>query len=68
MPFVRGGQRVGEGRSDLEEPFDREPAFRQDAIERLPLDELHGEEVNSSVGREPSTRRCSTEKTVTMPG
>ena len=44
--LVRGGQRVGEGRGDLEEPFDREPAFRQHAIERLPLDELHREEVD----------------------
>ena len=44
--LVRGGERLGQRRGDLEEPLQREPTLRHDPVERLSLDELHGEEVH----------------------
>jgi hypothetical protein len=45
--LMRDGQRVGEGDPDFEQPADGQTVFRDDAVERLALDELHGQEVDA---------------------
>ena len=44
---VGGGESLGERRRDLEDPLDRHPALGDELVERLPLDELHGQEVDA---------------------
>ena len=48
MPLVvRGGERVGHGLGDLKNPVERQPTVGYHAIERLPFDELHRQEVHA---------------------
>ena len=44
---VRGCERVGKRVGDVEDPLDRQAALGNGAVERLALDELHGEEVDA---------------------
>ena len=44
---MRGGKRLRNRPGDLENPIGREASFRNRAVERLPLDELHREEVDT---------------------
>ena len=41
---MRGGERVGEGDADVEEPVERQSTAGQGVLERSPLDQLHGHE------------------------
>jgi hypothetical protein len=45
--LVGRGQSVREGRSDRHQALDRHPALGDELVERLPLDELHGQEVDA---------------------
>ena len=48
MPFrMRDGKRLRNRPGDFENPIDREASFGNRAVERLPLDEFHGEEVDT---------------------
>jgi hypothetical protein len=44
---MRCGERLGECRTNIDDSIDRQPAFRNEPIEWLSLDELHGEEVDA---------------------
>ena len=44
---VRGRERFSEPGGDLEHPLDRQPALGDQLVERLPLDKLHGQEVDA---------------------
>ena len=44
---VRGRERVGDGRADRENPVDAAAGLRHELIERLPLDQLHREEMDA---------------------
>ena len=46
-PVVRGGEGVGELRPDLEQSLQRQATLGDEAVERLPLDELHRQEVDA---------------------
>ncbi len=45
--FVRGRQRIGDGRGNREHVGGRHPALGDRGIERLSLDQLHGQEVDA---------------------
>ena len=45
--LVRGRESVGKRRGDLEEPLDGKPTLGDEAVERLALGELHGQEMNT---------------------
>jgi hypothetical protein len=46
--FLMGGyQRLGQRSADLDDSLDWESAFRNELVKRLPLDQLHGEEVRA---------------------
>ncbi len=45
--LVRGGKRLGHGPADRGNPLRRQPPFRDRPVQRLPLDQLHGQEVDA---------------------
>ena len=59
-PLVRRAQSVGDRGGDLEEPLQIQLLPGHQPVESLALNELHGEEVDTSAS--------STEWTVTIPG
>ena len=49
MPFdIGGGQRFGDGRADLQDSLDTQTSLRNQLVQGLALDQLHGQEVQSS--------------------
>ena len=45
--LVRRGERIGQRHGELEEARQRQPARRDQRVERLPLDELHRQEADA---------------------